>query len=496
MATPQNYVFTDAKKESCKLRIALNAEGGGGKTFTALVIASRICQHYGGNIALIDSEHSRANLYADIFKFKHLILENHSLDNYMGAIEAAHQQGFTVAIVDTLSHAWAGRGGALEELDKTADAMRSARSGNKNTFNAWGVVRPKLNRLIDLLNYLDMHLICNFRMRKKNSQSTQADGSTKIEFLGLEPIGPPDIDYEFDFVGEIVKSDKSLVLTKTRCWKMASNTIFRPIQALPLDLDHEGPGRTQDIVDQLVDWLKAGEVVTPRLVAPTTPAPGSTAPRQDPNAAYTELFRRYRAINDVAAYHKLVQAWGLREFDSRHNLEAADQSLVKECYRHIKAIIEQRELEAKLATLPAADPTPSPTTDPAAAADTPRCLNVNDFTEAEFAEMLHAYQNLRGPQFDEGDLAQLFLQYTSRADLIAETQKLLYGRFEAPTLTIDDLTKNELTTLWGYCKAVHGSKFTRTRVIDEVIRTYRGAKEALLEEWSRKSADTSQGAAQ
>ena len=57
--------FKKAVKTKQRLRLAIDGISGSGKTYTALAIASGM----GGNIALIDSEHGSASLYADRFEF-------------------------------------------------------------------------------------------------------------------------------------------------------------------------------------------------------------------------------------------------------------------------------------------------------------------------------------------------------------------------------------------------------------------------------------------
>src|SRR5262245_45143039 len=57
--------FTRATKLEAKLRLALAAPSGAGKTYTALQLAT----HLSGPIALIDTERGSASKYADLFTF-------------------------------------------------------------------------------------------------------------------------------------------------------------------------------------------------------------------------------------------------------------------------------------------------------------------------------------------------------------------------------------------------------------------------------------------
>jgi len=75
----------------------------------------------GKNIAVIDTENHSSTLYADTFDFSVLSLETFfGRKTYVEAIKAAEQAGFDVLIIDSLSHGWIGKDGALEQVDKAA----------------------------------------------------------------------------------------------------------------------------------------------------------------------------------------------------------------------------------------------------------------------------------------------------------------------------------------------------------------------------------------
>ncbi len=150
--------FKRATKEQAKLRLALIGLAGSGKTFSALSIATHLVP--GGRIAVIDTERGSASLYADRFGFDVLDLERHGPENYCDAIEAAQEEGYDVIVVDSLSHAWAGKDGALEQVDKIAK-----REGKANNFTAWRDITPKHNRLVDTMLSCKSHLIATIRSK-------------------------------------------------------------------------------------------------------------------------------------------------------------------------------------------------------------------------------------------------------------------------------------------------------------------------------------------
>jgi ABC-type oligopeptide transport system ATPase subunit len=79
---------SDAKREHVPLLVGLMGPSGGGKTYTALRLATGIQSVSGGDIYFIDTESRRGLHYADKFKFKHVPFEAPfgSLD-YLAALQ-------------------------------------------------------------------------------------------------------------------------------------------------------------------------------------------------------------------------------------------------------------------------------------------------------------------------------------------------------------------------------------------------------------------------
>lgn len=100
--------FTRATKLEAKLRLALAAPSEAGKTYTALQLAT----HLGGPLAVIDTERGSASKFADLFPFDVLELASFHPQRYIDAIHDAEEGGYSVLIIDSLSHAWAGKDGA------------------------------------------------------------------------------------------------------------------------------------------------------------------------------------------------------------------------------------------------------------------------------------------------------------------------------------------------------------------------------------------------
>lgn len=221
-------MFKKASKSQIKLRLALIGVSGGGKTFSALSIAS----HLGKNIALIDTEHGSASKYADLFNFDTCELTSFHPQNYIDAINAA-SGNYDVLIVDSLSHAWMGKDGALEQVDRIAK-----RSQSSNTFAAWRDVTPLHNQLVEKMLSCRSHLIVTMRSKSDYVMEEYEDKGRKKSRpvkVGLAPIQRDGLEYEFDVVGDMDK-DNNLIVTKSRCPSLSGQVIYKPGKDLAYQL--------------------------------------------------------------------------------------------------------------------------------------------------------------------------------------------------------------------------------------------------------------------
>jgi len=211
--------FHKALKTDARLRLALMGPSGAGKTLTSLHLAQDLDA---GPIALIDTERGSASKYADQFDFDVLELDSFHPEHYIEAIRAANTGDYGVLIIDSLSHAWAGKGGALELVDEAARKMKSS-----NTFAAWRDVTPLHNRLLDAILGTDCHLIATLRSKMENVQDKDEKGRTLIRKVGLQAIQREGVEYEFDVVGEM-DLDHVLTITKSRCPSLADRIFPSP----------------------------------------------------------------------------------------------------------------------------------------------------------------------------------------------------------------------------------------------------------------------------
>jgi DNA polymerase III delta prime subunit len=235
--------FKKATKHQQKLRLAISGPAGSGKTYTALAIA----KHLGARVALIDTEHGSASLYAgDVADFDTNELEHFSVQNYLRAMREAAQAGYDVLVIDSMTHAWAGKGGILEEADKR---------GGK--FQAWAELTPLQQSLIEAVLSYPGHVIATMRSKMEYkatvTKNRNGDDSIKVEKLGLAPVQREGVEYEFTLMLDMNERHVGTI-TKSRCSALEGAVLTKP---------------GKELAEQLLAWLNSG--------APQeSPAPGTS----------------------------------------------------------------------------------------------------------------------------------------------------------------------------------------------------------------------------
>jgi hypothetical protein len=191
------FTFKRAEKRQGKLRVAFTGPSGSGKTLSALLIA----QGMGKRIFVIDTENYSASDYADRAEFDvAVITPPYTVAKYLAAMEQAEEEGADVIIVDSLSHAWAGDGGLLEQKD-----ILDAAGGGK-AFQNWAKISPLHARLVSKILQNQRHLICTLRAKAKHQIVEKPGGGTKVEKLGLDPVFREGIEYEFTVAFDLLMS--------------------------------------------------------------------------------------------------------------------------------------------------------------------------------------------------------------------------------------------------------------------------------------------------
>jgi len=260
--------FQRATKKAAKLRAAVYGPSGSGKTFSSLRIATGLADN--GRIAVIDTERGSASKYADRFDFDVLDLERHDVDAYVAAIRAASGAGYSVLIIDSLSHAWQS---LLEQVDKLAKSKYRG-----NSWSAWSEGTPRHKALIDALLSYPGHVIVTMRSKTEWATSDAGGGKSKPTKVGLAPEQRAGVEYEFDLLLELSVEHVATV-SKDRTGRYQDQIIDRPGEDLGRDLlDWLGSGVAPAPAPEIID-VAAGD---PDLEPESAPEPQASEPQTQP----------------------------------------------------------------------------------------------------------------------------------------------------------------------------------------------------------------------
>ncbi|HEX3642852.1 MAG TPA: ATP-binding protein [Ktedonobacteraceae bacterium] len=256
--------FKKAVKYGSFLRMAIAGPAGSGKTWTALTLASVLAGE--GEIAVIDTEHGSASKYADQFLFDTQELTNFNPNNYMAAIKEAEQAGYAVLIIDSLSHAWTGSGGLMEQKDIIAKQKYS-----NNGFSAWLDAGKIQNNLVNTILSSKMHIIVTVRS-KMEYVVEPINGKQTPRKVGLAPVQRDDLPYEFD-VFATMENDNTMIVDKSRCPQLSGQVIAKP------------GAEVATVLKAWLDGEPAPELPAPALAQEPTPIPARTV---NPDGPATE----------------------------------------------------------------------------------------------------------------------------------------------------------------------------------------------------------------
>lgn len=250
--------FAPATREAVKARIALHGPAGSGKTYTALALATTLAD----KVAVVDTERGRAKEYAGIFAFDHFAPAVFDPRDLVRLLTAAGQHGYGCIVIDSLSHYWMGKGGALEFVDE-----RKGFAGG-----GWKDFRPIENALLDALLAYPGHVVVTMRVKTAYVVETDARGKSVPRKVGQRPEQREGIEYEFSIVGEM-DHEHVLTVTKTTCPQLADEVIPKP-------------GR--ELAETILGWIESGEKL-----------PDSRDYRDravDPDTSYDDLGAMYREV--------------------------------------------------------------------------------------------------------------------------------------------------------------------------------------------------------
>lgn len=307
--------FKKAAKKEVKLTMGISGPAGAGKTLSALRIARGLVGPH-GKIALIDTEGAKANAYADVIENGYDIAQFESpfeLDKLEDTLDEAIEAGYQVIVIDSLSHFYAGEGGILQQVED-----ESVRNGG-NGMKAWAYVTPKVNRFLEKLKAMPIHVIVTLRSKTTYEISRNDKGKVSVQKLGLAPIWKGDsIDFEMDHMLKMT-TDHRAIVDKTRLIGLTDKIFDKPDEKL---------GK------QIKEYLTGG------IVSPIEPEPTvADEPAEEPAEKIAPKQQLLSQLEDLAqATGRDIAEW-FPKIAAAHNKEKIEdmtQVALKEVIKKVK----------------------------------------------------------------------------------------------------------------------------------------------------------------
>jgi hypothetical protein len=234
-------IVKDAVKHALKARIGLLAPTGGGKTYTGLrFLFAMVDAGMAKRVGVIDTEHGSASKYLnDPFPPFRVVemSDDFSPEQYIEAMDLMARDGVDALLIDSLSHAWAGKGGSLELKD------RFGKQKGFNDYTAWGPVSAMQNRLIEALLSYPGHLVATLRLKMEHViEKDPVTGKNVVRKVGLQPVQRDGMEYEFDVVADL-DQDHNFTVSKTRCRTLDGYSVNKP---------------GEEVIRKLRGWLESG----------------------------------------------------------------------------------------------------------------------------------------------------------------------------------------------------------------------------------------------
>ena len=316
-----NFHASEATRESILLRAGICGPTGSGKTKTGLTLGSRMVERLGtGPLYVIDSENKSALRYAysprsrQGYRFKHVPMpeDDYSPAAYTAAMDYCESQGAGVILIDSLSHAWNGINGVLEQVDQVTERSRS-----KSTFSeGWKAMTPIHNRLIQRILGSSAHIIFTLRAKVDWVVQENALGKKEPVKVGLAPVQREGVDYEPDLFFDMTAPENLLIVSKSRSDRIAPGTIFKK------------PGT--DLADLIIEWIEdsdppngartLGEAVNMAV------AEGILAAEEKSAERYKEAKRRLAAWCEASGVSPARRDLALGQFKERVALVAGPKT--------------------------------------------------------------------------------------------------------------------------------------------------------------------------
>lgn len=305
-----------AVREKIYVKVALMSPSGGGKTYSALKLATgmadKIAQQTGKRpkILLGNTEAKRGYYYANEFDYDIVDIDApHNPEKYVEFIDFAVKEGYGILVIDSSSHEWEGKGGCLE-LQQQAGG----------TYQAWAKVTPRHNKFIEAIADSPIHLIATMRGKDQYEVEKDEKGKTSVKKLGVGAKQRDGFEYEFTCTFLIDQKTHMAEVQK-------DNThIFENETATLLD---EAYG------EKIMEWADSGEGYTP-AVRSKGAGSDATSAADDISSVKKEIIAMCTKLGGTKNGELMAT---LKEFVPSGNPNALrDLDKAKNCLDKIKAI--------------------------------------------------------------------------------------------------------------------------------------------------------------
>ena len=160
-----------ATRKKAKIRLGLSAVSGGGKTYSALLIARGLSSSW-EKVAIIDTENGSADLYSHLGNYNVITLNNHSPEDYIAAIITCEKAGMETIITDSITHEW--------------DWCLDYQSQIGGKYQDWAKVSPRHEAFKTKIINSNCHIITTVRRKQDYDMIKDSNGRTKVEKAGLK----------------------------------------------------------------------------------------------------------------------------------------------------------------------------------------------------------------------------------------------------------------------------------------------------------------------
>lgn len=289
--TDSTFRKASERRATRPAKVALAGPSGSGKSFTAIELALGLVGGNAEDIAVIDSEHGTAALYADRFgDFLHADLQDYAIQTYLALCRTAVEAGVKAVVIDSATHAW-------NDVLRRVDDWKRTRKG-RDERQAWAEVQPDLDSFNTMIQSCPVHLVVTFRTKNEwVNQKDEKTGRNRPEIIGLAPRFKEGVEHEFDIYGELTM-EHDLVIRKSRYDALDGEVYRKP---------------SREIGETLLSWIKADPQEEPEVGGGVQPGgaapPTDETPTEEQAAEVASLLEELSKLDNESDWASAPGAW-------------------------------------------------------------------------------------------------------------------------------------------------------------------------------------------